>query len=77
MAIMKALEEWTQYLIAVPVDQPFEIQTDHQNIVWACKPQNLERRQARWKVELNQYNYKITHLPGKQNTMADGLLSMT
>ena len=73
LALVTALEEWRHYLIAVPPEQLFEIRTDHQNILYGLTPQNLVRRQAHWKYFLEQFNYRLTYLPGKSNTMADGL----
>jgi len=43
LAIMKALKKWRQYLMATG---PFKIWTDHHNLTYFQKPQNINRRQA-------------------------------
>src|SRR5882757_5496008 len=45
LAIMKALKKWRQYLMAT---RPFKIWTDHHNLTYFQKPQNINRRQAGW-----------------------------
>src|SRR5271154_828380 len=71
LAIMTALGEWRHYLLSTK--EPIEIFTDHKNITYFRKPQSLNRRQARWVMELQDYNYEITHRAGKLNTCADAL----
>src|SRR4030095_16723458 len=55
LAIMMALEEFRRYLLSVK--HPFEIWTDHQNLQYFKKPQKLNRRQARWLTELQDYHF--------------------
>ena len=43
LAIMKVLKKWRQYLMATG---PFKIWTDHHNLTYFQKPQNINRRQA-------------------------------
>ena len=45
-AIIFALKEWCQYLL--DAKHPFMILTDHKNLEYFTKPQDLSRRQARW-----------------------------
>src|SRR5204863_6490596 len=35
------------------------------------KPQKLNRRQARWLTELQEYHFTLHHIPGKSNSKAD------
>ena len=49
LAIMKALKKWRQYLVG---SGQFEIWTDHRNLTYFQKPQNLNRRQAGWVTRL-------------------------
>jgi hypothetical protein len=51
--------------------QKFLIRTDYQNLKYFKSPQNITFHQARWQQILQDYNFKITHLPGKSNTIAD------
>jgi hypothetical protein len=52
-------------------DEITEVLTDHQNLTFFRKPQNLNRRQARWIMDLQEYNFMIKHRPGNANTKAD------
>ena len=45
-AVIFALQEWHHYLLDAA--HPFEILTDHQNLTYFKKPQDLSRRQAWW-----------------------------
>ena len=69
LAIMLALEEFRRYLINSKDE--FEIWTDHANLQYFKKPQKLNRRQARWLTELQDYHFTLHHIPGKQNSKAD------
>jgi len=69
LAVMRALSEWRQYLLGAK--QVFEIWTDHKNLEYFRLPQKLNRRQARWTVEMQEYNFEMRHKPGTQMTKAD------
>ena len=51
--------------------QEFEIWTDHANLQYFKKPEKLNRRQARWLTELQEYDFTLHHIPGKSNSKAD------
>lgn len=69
LAIMLALEEFRRYLL--DAKHPFEIWTDHANLQYFKEPQKLNRRQARWLTELQDYHFTLHHIPGKSNSKAD------
>jgi hypothetical protein len=69
LAIMHGFYEWAHYLKGN--DKITEVLTDHQNLTFFRKPQNLNCRQARWIMDLQEYNFTIKHRPGKANTKAD------
>jgi hypothetical protein len=69
LAIMTALENWRHYLMGAK--HKFEIWTDHANLQYFKKAQKLNRRQARWLTELQEYDFTLHHLPGKANSKAD------
>jgi hypothetical protein len=71
LAIMKSLAHWRPYLGWTK--EPFTILTDHANLQYWKAPRNLNRRTARWHVDLQEYNYEIQHVPGKANIPADVL----
>ncbi len=53
MAIMDSIEDWQQYLLGAK--ETVEVFTDYQNLQYFQKPQKLNRRQARWVMELAKY----------------------
>ena len=71
LAIMTALEQWRQYLPGT--QHTFTIFTDHKNLEYFRKPQKLNRRQARWVSEMQDYQFVLVHKPGSQNGKADFL----
>ena len=66
---MDSLSDWRQYLLGARCT--FEIWTDHQNLQYFRKPQKLNRRQARWQTELQEYDFLLVHKPGAQMKKAD------
>ena len=71
LAVMKALAHWRQYLGWTK--EPFVIMTDHANLQYWKSPKNLNQRTARWQADLQEYNYEIRHIPGKENISPDAL----
>ena len=71
LAIIEALQEWRQYLLGA--SSPTEVWSDHLNLTYYQKPQNLSKRQANWISELADYDFTIHHLLGKLNNKADAL----
>ena len=69
LAIMKALEDWRQYLLGAK--HRVEVWTDHLNLTFFRSPQKLNRRQARWNTELQPYNLLIVHKPGAMMKKTD------
>src|SRR5262245_13868090 len=51
--------------------QEFEIWTDHANLQYFKKPEKLNRQQAHWLTELQEYDFTLHHIPGKSNSKAD------
>jgi hypothetical protein len=72
LAIMRTRGEWCQYLLGAK--EEFEIWTDHENLKYFRKPQKLNRRQAQWVTEMQDYQFTLTHMPGSQIGKADSLL---
>jgi len=72
LGVVKALEHWRPYLIWT--EQPFIIETDHENLTYWKAPRKLTGRMAHWHKKLQDYNFKIIHISGKTNTPADTLL---
>ncbi len=71
LAVIKALENWRAYLIWTKT--PFVIKTDHKNLTFWKSPKKLNGRMACWHEHLQDYNFRIIHIAGKINTLADAL----
>jgi RNase H-like domain found in reverse transcriptase/Integrase zinc binding domain len=71
LAIIKAITHWRPYLIWTK--EPFTILTDHANLLHWKSPRKLNRRTAHWHRELQDYNFKLHHVPGKLHTATDAL----
>jgi hypothetical protein len=70
LAILRALEAFRHYLEGHPT--PFEIWSDHNNLVYFHTKQKLFHRQACWSFFLSQFVFTILHKPGMFNK-ADAL----
>ncbi|CAI7864533.1 unnamed protein product [Closterium sp. NIES-54] len=51
----------------------FTLVTDHQPLTWLMTTLGLTRRNARWAMKLQEYDFKIKHRPGKTLQHVDGL----
>jgi hypothetical protein len=69
LAVMKALSHWQPYLGWTT--KPFVILTDHANLQYWKASRDLNQRTARWHADLQEYNYLVKYIPGKENTLAD------
>lgn len=71
LAIMRALEEWRQFLQGA--HHQVEIWSDHQNLEYFMSAKKLTRRQARWSQYLSQFDFILYHRPGSTMQKADSL----
>jgi hypothetical protein len=71
LAIVVAFEEWRPHLLGTK--DPILVLTDHNNLQTFLTKKLLNRRQARWALELSEYNFKIVYRPGPKNAKADAL----
>jgi len=71
LSIMHALADWRRYLHGSAT--PFEIFSDHKNLQYFMTNQKLNRRQARWSLELAEFNFTLIHKPGSSMICADAL----
>ncbi len=71
LGVVKALEHWRPYLIWT--EQPFIIETDHENLTYWKALRKLTGRTAQWHEKLQDYNFKIIHISGKTNTPTNAL----
>jgi len=71
LAVIKALQNWRPYLAWMP--HSFTLITDHANLTFWKHPHKINRCVAQWFAELQDYWFKIKHIPGKTHTTADFL----
>jgi RNase H-like domain found in reverse transcriptase/Integrase zinc binding domain len=71
LAIIKAISHWRPYLIWTK--EPITILMDHANLLHWKSPRKLNHCTACWHGELQDYNFKLQHIPGKLHTAADAL----
>jgi len=71
LVIMVCLDEWCQYILGTT--EQFEIWSDHKNLEYFRKPQNINRQQVRWVSILADYDFSLHHLPGSHNSATDAL----
>ena len=69
LTIVKALTKWRQYLLNAT--EKFEVWTDHENLKYFRESHKLNRRQARWYLKLQDYDFLLWHISRKTNTKAD------
>jgi len=69
LAVIHALKVWRHYLLGVK----FKIETDHQTLKYLSTQPNLSRRQSRWVELMQQYDFDIEYIKGKENVVANAL----
>jgi hypothetical protein len=52
-------------------DTKFTLCTDHKNLTYVDK--DPRPRVQRWKLAMQEFDFQIIHIPGKENIVADGL----
>jgi hypothetical protein len=72
LAIVWSIQHFRPYLYG----RDFEIITDHKPVVWLFNVKDPGSRLMRWRLKLEEYQYKIIHKPGKLNCNADALSRM-
>jgi hypothetical protein len=72
LAIIKALDEWQQYLPNLG-GAPTIIVSDHQNLQYFTTARQVKPRHLRWREFLSGFNMKILYRPGKSSSKPDAL----
>lgn len=62
-----AIKRLRHYLIG----RKFAIKTDHQALKWLNNCKDPSSRLMRWRLKLEEYEYEIEYVKGKDNTVAD------
>ena len=63
LAIAECLKHWRPYLAGSPHE--IIVHTDHTNLTYWHQPQKISRHIARQVLELEEYNIKLQHVPGR------------
>jgi len=72
LAIIFGVKQFRPYLYG----RKFIILTDHRPLSWLFNLKDPLSKLARWRIELEQYNYEIKYKPGVQNSNVDALSRM-
>jgi len=68
LTVVETITKWRQYLL--DATETFEVWTDHENLKYFREPYKLNRRQARWYLKLQDYDFVLQHILKKTNTKA-------
>ena len=60
-----SLKKFADLLLGVP----FVLRTDHRNLLYLNEAGSA--KVTRWKIEIQNYNFRIEHIPGVENIPAD------
>ena len=71
LVVIRGLENWRYLLEGIKFK--FEVWTDHKNLEYFIKTQNLNRRQARWALYLSRFEFTLKYVPGTKMEKADRL----
>ena len=71
LAIAECLKHWRPYLAGSPHE--IIVHTDHTNLTYWRQPQKISRCIVQQVLELEEYNIKLQHIPGKNNGCTDAL----
>lgn len=70
MALVDACSHWRQYLHN---EEPFTLLSDHDSLKYHKTMPNLSGRLARWVEKMAEFDYRIEHIAGVKNVVADAL----
>ncbi|CAD7001845.1 unnamed protein product [Ceratitis capitata] len=69
LAIVWATKYFRPYLFG----RHFTIKTDHRPLIWLSNLKEPNAKLQRWKIKLNEFDFDINYIKGKENVIADGL----
>lgn len=68
-AIHEAMRVWRHYVAGAKVI----IESDHKPLIWLKSQKTLSRKQANWMTFLEEFQFVINYVPGKEMAVADPL----
>ena len=69
-AVIHALKMWHHHLIR----RKFMLMINNKGLKYLFDQPNLNARKTRWLAFLNEYDFKIQHIKGKENKVVDALI---
>ena len=69
LAIFACFKQWRHFLQGA--HHPVTVLCDHKNLVYFTDTKDLTRRQARWHLFFSEFDFTVTHKPGRLNGKAD------
>ena len=69
LAIFACFKEWRHFLQGG--HHPVTVLSDHKNLSYFMSTKHLTRRQARWSLFFNEFNFTLTHRPGSRSGKVD------
>ena len=67
--IMFAVDRWRHFLLG----KKFRLETDHRPLVWLRTKRDCSGKLGRWALRLEEYEYYVVHVPGKDHEDVDAL----
>jgi len=71
LGVITAFEVWRHHLEGSKF--PFQVVTDHKNLLYFKKPKNLNQRQIRWSLFLSKFDFRINFRPRTKSSKPDAL----
>ncbi|CAF2846048.1 unnamed protein product, partial [Rotaria sp. Silwood2] len=68
-AVVSSIRKWNHYVAG----QEFIVRTDHHALCWLNRKYNSNPKLNRWRMALQDYTFKIEHVKGNKNCVADCL----
>lgn len=68
-----SIVEVTKHFRPFIYGKPFIIETDHKPLVWLFSLKDANSRLMKWRLRLEEFDYKILYKKGKENLVADAL----
>eukprot|EP00253_Pinus_taeda_P025427 PITA_25427 len=69
VVIIHALNMWRHYILGMR----FTLISDHNGLRYLFDQPNINFRKARWLATLNEFNFEIVYIKGKENQVVDAL----
>ncbi|XP_066983831.1 uncharacterized protein [Macrobrachium rosenbergii] len=71
LALILAINHFSVYLSST--GSPIKIMTDHNPLTFINRYKNKNQRLMRWSIMLQEWNLQFSHIPGRDNVVADAL----